>query len=127
MLRAIGSFVVMLLAPALFVISGWRSAANTKSSVMVPRWRRMFLTAGIVAASGAWLLLAAHEISMPYLRSVHGQSFVESFWRHSFPVGTSLSLIAVLLCLFGRGHARLYSVVGGLGVCSWWYFLGLLD
>jgi hypothetical protein len=118
-------FAVVLFAPAVLVLLGWRHWRRRTAETQY--WRRVVAVTGLLAASTAWLLLAALELPMPYVRHVYGQGFVESFWRHSLPVGLLLSVFAMLLVLFGRGRARVYSLIGALGMFSWWWFLGLLD
>jgi len=84
------------------------------------------MCAGLIAASLAWVLLAALELPMPYLRKTYGP-LVESFWRHSFPIGLLLSVLAVLLGLSGRGRVRILCISAALALGGWWYFLGLLE
>ena len=119
-------FAVFLFGPAVLIIIGWMHWRHVEAASM-PSWRRGGMCAGLIAASAAWVLLAALELPMPYLRRIYGQPFVESFWRHSFPIGLILSLLGVLLGLSGRGRVRILCTAAALALSGWWYFLGLLE
>jgi hypothetical protein len=123
------SFMVIMLplfAPAVLVFLGWVYWGTAKVGAG-QQWRRTSLCVALIVASAAWLLLAALELSMPYLRKVYGQPFVETFWRRSFPIGLLLSVSAVPLALLGRGRGRFFCACGAIGLCWWWYFLALLE
>lgn len=117
-------FALLLAAPAVLVLLGW--IYWRRIGDLTPwRWRTM--CAGLIAASAAWVLLAALELPMPYLRKVYGQPSVESFWRHSVPIGLLLSALALPLVLFGRGRGRFFATVAAIGLCWCWYYLALLQ
>jgi len=125
----IGSYLLfglLLLVPAALILTGWRRWRSFKGEGL-PFWRRASICTGLAVASMAWVLLAALELPMPYLRKTYGQPFVESFWRHSFPIGLLLSALALLLGLFGRGRVRVFCICAALALGGWWYFLGLLQ
>jgi hypothetical protein len=126
-MRLVGPYIVftaVLLLPAVLVLWGWINWRRVKA---LTRWRCMSMCAGLIAVSGAWLLLAALELSMPYLRRAHGQPFMQDLWRHAFPIGLLLSAAAVPLLLLGKGRIRIIGIIAAVWLLWWWGFLSLLD
>src|SRR6266700_6533091 len=113
-------FLLLICGPAVLVLAAWLAWGRIKSDA-APLWRRMSMGTALLAVSAAWLLLAALELPMPYLRQVWGPSFVASFWRHSFPIGLGLSIVAIPFGLLGRGRVRILSICAAAGLACWWY------
>jgi hypothetical protein len=120
-MRAVGviSYVwitAMLLAPPFFLVTSWTNFRSDKTSPF-QEWRRRGFLAGLLAAAGAWLLLAVFTVPALYLN--HTWVVAE----HGLPVGFVLSIAALALSSFGRGSARADSLINALLLCGL-YLLG---
>lgn len=114
-------FAGLFFTPAALTFAGWKRTRNIDPDL--PRWRRISLFTGLIAAFCAWLLLAALELPLYLFRTSYEQIVPHTFWTGCVLLGILISAVAVTLCLLGRGYARRYALLGALGVFFWWYLL----
>jgi len=114
--------LLVLSVPAVLLIMGWRNGRHV-AAADVQEWRTVSTRVSLALSIVAWILLVALELPMAY----YGREFAVSFWRHAFPIGAVLALVAIPLAAVGLGRARPFFILAAISLFAWWWFLGLLE